>query len=144
MESYGPRKPRVLIADANADSRADLYGVFDDAGWDVVLARDGRDALVKALSRPPSLLVTDTQLRFIDGLQLCELLHGDHGTRDVPIIVIATTTAQDLAARATHAGARLVLEKPPAVEVLLKHATHLIRVGRWRNWRPTRRRRISR
>jgi CheY-like chemotaxis protein len=140
MDMFSPRKPRVLIADANAESRTDLRDLFDNAGWDVVVARDGRDALVKALAHPPSLLVTDTQLRFITGLQLCEVLRDDHGTRDVPIIVIASPAGEDLAARAAHAGARLVLEKPLAVDVLLKHATELVRVGRWRYWRPRRRR----
>jgi CheY-like chemotaxis protein len=145
MDLFGPKKPRVLIADANAESRTDLYDLFDDAGWDVVLAKDGRDALVKALARPPSLLVTDTELGFINGLQLCEVLRDDHGTRHVPIIVIASPAGVDIVARATNAGARLVLEKPPAVEVLLKHATDLVRVGHWRYWRPRRRRpRVSR
>jgi CheY-like chemotaxis protein len=139
-DSWNAAKPRVLIAAPAHDTRARLLDLFDTAGWQVTVATDGRDALVQALSHPPSLLVTDTQLGFISGIELCQLLRTDDVTRDLPIIVVAGTSGTNLFARATDAGANVVLEHPLSMEALLDHATDLTRSGRWRFWRPRRRR----
>jgi CheY-like chemotaxis protein len=130
----------VLIAEATDERCARLFDLFDTAGWEVAVARDGRDALVKALKQPPSLLVTDTQLGFINGVELCRLLRRDQATRDLPIIVISTPPADDLFERATDAGANCVLENPISMDALLDCAADLTRAGRWRFWRPRRRR----
>ena len=70
---------RVLIADADTDTRALYREVM--RGCHVVEAEDGRDALVKALSYPPALVITETRLPIVDGFALCDVLRRDSQTR---------------------------------------------------------------
>jgi len=96
------------------------------AGCDVVEASDGRDALAKALGRPPSLIVTEAILPFIDGYALCALLRHDSITRTVPILMVTAETRSREIARAKAAGADTVLVKPAAQEVVLNEIRRLL------------------
>ena len=79
---------RILVADADDDTRLLFRKSLKSAGCDVVDAVDGRDALVKALSHQPTLVVTETRLPIFDGFALCEVLRRDSMTRSVPILVV--------------------------------------------------------
>jgi CheY-like chemotaxis protein len=57
------RPPSILVADADADTRAFYRHTLGDAGYDVEEAPDGRDALAKAFVRPsPTAIVTEINL----------------------------------------------------------------------------------
>jgi two-component system chemotaxis response regulator CheY len=118
--------PRVLVADADAETRARYRQTLHAAGCDVLEAADGRDALAKALSRPPSLVVTEALLPFIDGYALCALLRHDLGTRAVPILMVTAETRPIELARAREAGADVVLVKPAATGLLLNEMRRLL------------------
>jgi len=118
--------PRVLIADADAEARSLYSRTLHAAGCDVLEAADGRDALAKALSRPPSLVVTDAILPFIDGYSLCALLRHDSTTRVVPILMVTAATQPTELARAREAGADVVLVKPAGPDVVLNEIRRLL------------------
>ena len=111
-----PSTSRVLVADPDPDVRVLYAASFTARHWDVVHAGDGRDALVKALTHTPSLVVTELRLPFIDGVKLCEILRSDRATSRVPIAVVTSETRE--ADRAIEAGADVVLQKPSRVETL--------------------------
>jgi CheY-like chemotaxis protein len=115
---YVPSTSRVLVADPDPDVRVSYAASFTARHWDVVHASDGRDALVKALTHTPSLVVTELRLPFIDGVKLCEILRSDHATLRVPIVVVTSETREAAMARALEAGADVVLQKPTRVETL--------------------------
>src|SRR5262252_8070600 len=104
--------PRVLLADSDPASRL-IYGTtFHHAGYDVVEASDGREALTKALVRQPSLVVTELDLPLIGGVGLCEILRRDRLTANVPILVVTSETRFPEVQRVWRAGADVVLSKP--------------------------------
>jgi DNA-binding response OmpR family regulator len=118
--------PRVLVADADVEARSLIRRTLHTAGCDVLEAADGRDALAKALSRPPSLVVTEAALPFIDGYALCALLRHDSTTRVVPILMVTAETRPRELARARESGADVVLAKPAAEEVILTEIRRLL------------------
>lgn len=111
--------PRVLVVDADEFAR-DLYREILGQGWVVDEALDGREALAKVLSEPPALVIMETQLPYIDGYDLCELMRKDFATRHVPILVLTTDSRPSQAARARAAGASLVMVKPVNPDRLLE------------------------
>ena len=117
---------RVLIADADDDTRSLYRESLKLAGCDVVDAADGRDALVKALCHRPSVVITETRLPIFDGYALCEVLRRDSMTRGVPILVVTTETRPTELDRARDAGADVVLTKPVPLDVLLKEIQQLL------------------
>jgi DNA-binding response OmpR family regulator len=122
--------PVVLVADANTDTRALYQHAAAAAGLEVVGVEDGRDALVEALSRPPSLVLTEITLPLVDGLALCEILRRDRATSHIPILVVTAEARPSHLARARAIGADAVLIKPVAIEKILTEVQRLLTVGR--------------
>jgi two-component system cell cycle response regulator DivK len=118
---------RILVADADDDTRSLYRASLNMAGCDVVDAADGRDALVKALSYPPTLVITETRLPIFDGYALCQVLRRDSITRTVPILVVTAEKRPTELDRARDAGADAVLIKPVSSDALLNEIQRLLR-----------------
>jgi DNA-binding response OmpR family regulator len=118
--------PRILVVTADDDMRA-LYGQsFQESGCHVIEASDGRDALTKALARPPSLVVSETGLRFVDGYALCEILRRDRATADIPIVIVTAEGRPAEMDRARDAGADIVVAQPTTPQHIVSLSRLLI------------------
>jgi two-component system chemotaxis response regulator CheY len=129
MKILGTRQTRpirVLVVDPDDQARARCCESLSDAGCDVVDAADGRDALAKALSRRPSLVVTETVLPIFDGFALCDILRRDSATRTVPILVVTADRRAPVPDRARAAGADSILIKPVTPAALLAEIQRLL------------------
>lgn len=121
------RVVRVLIADSDGAIRS-LYGEsLRLAGCDVVDAVDGRDALIKALSQRPTVVIAETTLPFFDGYALCGVLKRDSMTSTVPILVVTSEKRPAELDRARDAGADVVLIKPISPDALLHEIQQVLR-----------------
>ena len=117
--------PLALLADPDADTRQ-MYGEFLRVDFDIDEAEDGRQALVKALSLHPSVVVTETRLPYVSGLELCRELRRDELTESIPIIMLtADAVARDLQL-AEASGADSVLIKPCLPEQLAAEVHQLL------------------
>jgi len=116
----------VLVVDADDNTRALYAESFALAGYDVVEASDGREALAKALMRPPSLIVMEVRLPLLDGVALCEILRRDRATAHVPILVVTAEAGSADLERVRRAGADSVLTKPTPIETILDGAAQLM------------------
>jgi two-component system chemotaxis response regulator CheY len=112
--------------DADAETRALYRESLAGAGCEVVEASDGRDALAKALMHPPTLIITEIILPFIDGYELCQVLRRDRTTADVPILVVTTEARPAQIGRARKAGADVVMVKPTLFENILSEISRLV------------------
>ena len=131
MISAAPRRDssrlrHVLLVDRDDDTREMYAEYFAAAAVSIQQAADGRDALARAIARPPDLVVTETRLPGLDGYELCALLRGEPKTRTVPIVVVTGDGYQADVAHARSAGADLVLIKPCLPEVLLAEMRRLV------------------
>src|SRR5437868_10626927 len=82
------RTPYILVVDGDADTRALHRQWCARGGYEVVEASDGREALTKALMHPPTMIVTELTLRFVDGYALCKILRHDRTTASALIMVV--------------------------------------------------------
>ncbi len=117
---------RILVADGDDDTRVMYREWFQKAGADVVDAADGREALAKALSLRPTVVITELRLPFLDGFALCDVLRRDSLTSAVPIIVVTGESRPAEVDRARGAGADLVLIKPVTPESLLQEVNRVL------------------
>jgi two-component system, chemotaxis family, chemotaxis protein CheY len=120
------RHARVLIVDADADTRALYRRALPLAGCEVVEAVDGRDALTKALVEPPTLVITELRLPFVSGRALCEILRRDAATRAVPILIVTAEGRSSELDRIQTAGADAVLVKPAPPDAVVREVRRLI------------------
>lgn len=120
---------RVLVVDPDADTRAVYREALRADGCDVIEAADGREALAKALVRPPAIVITELRLPFLNGFALCEILRRDRVTATVPIVVVTSEARHAELEHVRRIGANGVMVKPTTPEVLLNTVRRLLSVG---------------
>ncbi len=86
---------KVLIADDEADVLNLVAANLKGAGFVVMKASNGAEALAKAQRDSPSLLVLDLMLPEMSGLEVCKTLKGDPATSSLPIIML-TAKAEEV------------------------------------------------
>lgn len=67
---------------------------LDRAGYEVVTAFDGKEALQKVAEENPDLIVLDVMMPYMDGFEVLQNLRRNPSTRDIPVIML-TAKAQD-------------------------------------------------
>jgi CheY-like chemotaxis protein len=106
-----PRLRRVLIVDDDESLRK-LYAInLQLAGFAVLEAADGSQALERARLLKPALIITDVMMPRMDGFELAEALRRDERTRKIPLIFISVKTEEASVARAQAIGALAYLTK---------------------------------
>jgi CheY-like chemotaxis protein len=104
--------PRVLLADADIDTR-ELYQMWLSAhGFDVDLATSAAEVLSKVRDTPPDVVVLELMLPSTGGLHLIDRLQADESTCDALLIVLTTQAFPTTRDQVTSAGAHGFLAKP--------------------------------
>lgn len=119
------RQMLALLVDRDLDTLHMYAECMKLGAWEVEEASDGREALAKALSRRPSVIVTETSLPGMSGYDLCAILKRDSATDTIPILVVTSDPIAENLARVQDAGADSVLVKPCRPETLLAEVTRL-------------------
>ncbi|MBE3599103.1 MAG: response regulator transcription factor [Limnochordaceae bacterium] len=122
---------RLLVADDEPDV-VDLVRIFfEQQGWQVDGAGDGRSALEKARSRPYDAILLDVAMPGMDGMALCRELR-EAGV-DVPILMLTARDADADKLRGFGAGADDYVTKPfSPVELVARVGAHVRRYRRFR------------
>ena len=74
-----------------------LTDLLADDGHQVIPAHDGCAALALALAVRPDAVLTDVMMPFLDGAQLCQRLHEQAETRDIPVALMSAAQPPNLA-----------------------------------------------
>lgn len=112
--------PHLLIADDEPSVRALLQILFQQQGYRVSAARDGRDAVEKARALRPDVIILDIQMPIMTGLEVIAVLRGDAQFRTLPIIALTAHIRDYLPSTVGTAGFTHVLTKPFDMPELLE------------------------
>ena len=82
-------RPLVLVAEDDFNVRLTLEIVLEDAGFDILLAADGEEALRAIRASHPDVILLDQIMPKLDGKQVLQALRGDPATRDIPVLVLS-------------------------------------------------------
>src|SRR5688572_7367947 len=116
----------VLLVDRDDDTRRMYAEYLKIDAWRVDEAGDGREALAKAISTRPDIVVTETRLPGINGFDLCDLLRRDVTTSRIPIVFVTADASRTELEHAKSAGADSVLTKPCLPEHLARELRRVI------------------
>lgn len=109
----------LLIVDDSASMRQMVSFTLKDAGYDVIAANNGKDALTKVGGAKISMVITDLNMPEMDGIELIRQLRGLPSFKFTPILML-TTESQDAKKMAgKQAGASGWIVKPFKPEQLL-------------------------
>lgn len=103
---------RVLVADDEAYILHVVSMKLKNAGFDVITAVDGEEALELCTSEQPDLLITDYQMPYLSGLELCKQLRSRDETRSIPAVMLTARGFDIEPAEMMDAGIAAVFAKP--------------------------------
>jgi CheY-like chemotaxis protein len=123
-----PMASTVMLAEDDPVLLGEAADALRDAGFRVVEATDGQEALQEALSRRVDLIVMDATMPEVDGLEACHCLKAMPKTQKIPVVL--TISKRDPASRRlgerTHGSVR-VLRKPFLPNQLVSLAKQLVK-----------------
>ena len=116
----------VLVVEDNDPISVLVQFLLEREGFRVELARDGRAAeKYIAAALPPSLVILDVMLPYIDGFQLLTQIRGRKDWDQVPVIMLTAKSQESAVVRALEAGANDYVVKPFQPNELLARVRRL-------------------
>jgi DNA-binding response OmpR family regulator len=122
-DACGPEPVRVLIAEDDATSRRRLERVLQSWGYDVLTARDGREALELYRSRRPQIALLDWLMPELDGVDVCREMRAAPAGEATQVILVSSRSERSDVVEALESGADGHLAKPWRNEELRAHLT---------------------
>jgi two-component system chemotaxis response regulator CheY len=106
-------KKKILIVDDSKTVRDQVRGILEGAGYEVVEAADGQEALEKIRAlRDLAMAICDVQMPNLTGIAMIERLKAEGLMASLPVIMLTTEAQLTLIARAKQAGAKGWIVKP--------------------------------
>ena len=122
-------KPRILVVDDEPEAVDLLEYNLKQSGYTVSTAGDGAEALKKARSQPPDLIVLDVMLPEMDGFEICKTLRLDGATAKIPVIMLTAKAAEIDRVLGLELGADDYLTKPFSTRELLLRIKKILARG---------------
>jgi CheY-like chemotaxis protein len=85
-------RPRILIAHPDAELRRNARASLERAGYEIVSAADGLEALRTAIAQRPAVVIADAVMPKMDGRELCQLLKSQEKTAHIRVILLTRST----------------------------------------------------
>lgn len=117
---------RILVAEDRPSSRELICTVLNSAGYDVVEAVDGEDALKKASQDSVDLIILDLQMPKIDGFGVLASLRKDERFARTPIVALTASAMHGDRERALAAGFSSYIAKPVDMALLRSEIARLV------------------
>ena len=108
-----------LVVDDSASIRQLITFAVQDAGYDVLLAENGKDALAKLSGTKVDMVITDLNMPDMDGIELITQLRGMPDYKFVPIVMLTSEAQEGKKKEGKAAGASGWIVKPFSPEQLL-------------------------
>ena len=118
---------RIMSVDDSPSLRQMVALTLESAGYEVVEASDGRDALSKLAGREYHLFLTDLNMPGMDGIELTKALRSMPEYKFVPIVLLTTESQQEKKMQGKAAGATGWIVKPFQPQDLLATIKRVMR-----------------
>ena len=119
-------KTRVLLVDDEPDLVQMVSLRLQSAGYEVVPAYDGQQALDQVKQSRPDIIILDLMLPKMDGYKVCRLLKFDERTKGIPVLIFTARAQVEDVTLATECGADAYITKPFDARVLLDKLQELL------------------
>jgi len=132
MTEFGEttRKALVLVVDDFADNREMYSEYLSFSGYDVIEARNGKEAIDAAQARLPDIIIMDLSLPVMDGWEATRRLKADDRTRGIPVVALTGHALAGHSKGAKEAGCDSFLAKPCLPDQLVAEIRRMLAAGK--------------
>jgi chemosensory pili system protein ChpA (sensor histidine kinase/response regulator) len=116
----------VMVCDDSVTVRKVTSRLLERDGFNVMLAKDGADALLQMQDRMPDILLLDIEMPRMDGFEVASTMKNSQRLQDIPIIMITSRTGDKHRERAMGMGVERYMGKPYVEEELLMTINDLV------------------
>jgi len=131
IEPPGVARPRILLADDNADMRNYVWRLLAET-YQVEAVADGEAALKAIQTNPPDLILTDVMMPGLDGFGLLQQIRTNERTRSIPVIMLSARAGEEARVDGLDSGADEYLTKPFGARELLARVRSQLDMARLR------------
>jgi len=125
-QAAGLRRSRALVVDDSLSVRRAIASLLEDQGYEVVLARDGLEAVKSMEAARPDVLLTDLEMPNMNGLELAAHVRSRPELADLTVIMITSRSMDKHRRQAMSAGVNVYLNKPFSEHELLQHVANAV------------------
>jgi two-component system cell cycle response regulator DivK len=109
----------ILVVEDQEDNRRILRDLFVNAGYELIEAESGEEALTALMARRPDLILMDIQLPVMDGYEATRRIRLNPELKSIPIIAVTSYALAGDDAKALAAGCNAYVTKPFSPRALL-------------------------
>jgi PAS domain S-box-containing protein len=124
-------RPRILVADDNADMRLYLKDLLN-SNFDVHLVKDGAEALNQISKQLPDLILADVMMPKLDGFGLLKAIRADSKFQNIPFLLLSARAGEESRIEGLERGADEYLVKPFSARELLARVTSQLKLAQAR------------
>ncbi len=121
---------KILIVEDNQDSRELVVKVLKNKGYETIEAADGEEALEKAATERPDLILLDISIPKIDGYEVAKRLKSQEEFKDIPIVALTAHAMKGDREKVIVSGFEGYISKPINVRELPDQVRSYLR-GKW-------------
>ena len=126
LEKHPPKKAKILVVDDEPDALELIGFNLKAAGYEVITAEDGNEALKKARAFLPALILLDLMIPEVDGLEVCKILRREAATAGIPIVMVTAKAAELDRVLGLELGANDYVTKPFSPRELVLRVKNLL------------------
>ncbi len=117
---------KILIVDDEPNIVVPLEFLMKQSGYEVLIARTGKEALDSALGNQPDLILLDIMLPDMTGFEICHTLRMDYDLTEVKIILLTAKSRESDIKKGMDMGADAYIIKPFSTKDLVKKIDEMI------------------
>ena len=111
---------RILVVEDRVDLRAVVAAMLTEAcGYEIIEAANGREAVMRAVSDKPDLILMDVDLPDISGIDVTRAVKSNPRTAHIPVIGQTGWSSQQWKSEAAAAGMVAYLQKPVSMDLII-------------------------
>lgn len=103
---------KVLVVDDSNVDRMNIQNIITDAGYNVIAASSGQEAIEKAVAEKPDLIFMDVVMQSMDGYQACREISHNDATKHIPIVFVTSKGQKADRMWAEMQGGKGLVQKP--------------------------------
>ena len=116
----------ILIAEDSATQAEQLKFLLEKQNYNVIVAKDGKEAFGFVVKDKPSLVISDIIMPEMNGYELCKEIKAGDGTMDIPVILLTSLARSEDVLEGISCGADNFITKPYREDYLISHVEQIL------------------